>query len=162
MIEIKTETETDIDIDTMLERDAKKIEMFQVQAINGSNDINLVRIGEYTKMPVSSVMKLPFVSLGIECELLSYLVTIYEIACGKCPMIGFVIRHNRKNVTQENHRNPTLELVYNKNDKKFEIIYTDDKNRQTIKKSFVNYIGNTESVHLLTQVLVEDVISKYQ
>lgn len=144
-------------IGELVERDIKntkkKEKMFQVQCLKNKNKIDLVEIGEYDVMPIVPIMN--FKVDNCKFDMFSYLVTDSEVNKKEnLRMIGIIGTNGGKIVG-------SLDFIYNQNSSRFEIIFsTNEKNINKIEtlRTIDEYPGKEESIHLLTSVLVEDVI----
>ena len=148
-------TENFIKINEMINRDVKtkKKDLYQLQASENDTSVKIINIGQYENIPIVPILSKEL--NNYKCELLSYLVTSEELQHDdNLKMIGFIIMKNEKIIA-------SLDYTFNNKTKKFEIIFVKKQNNNIVKsllRSFSTYIGRKESIHLLSTVLIEDVI----
>lgn len=160
-MEIDKLNEEFIPIDEAINKHIKKeeFEIFQVQGEKNSNMVNIVSMGKYESIPMVPIYNINYD--GFICQMMSFMITIDEIDKEYYNMIGLLIFKNNNVIGSLN-----FVFIKDNNQKglnniigKFEIIFITKGNIESIR-SYNNYPGSQESIHILTEVLVEENVTE--
>ncbi len=163
-------TEDYFSVEKLLERDIPNTltDIYQIQSNTSDRSVKILEIGKFKKEEVPIVPILHMKLGTFFCEMMSYTISDDELINDSClKMIGFLIQIDKKIIA-------SLDFVFCPNEQKlerkkksnningfFQIVLTRRKqgnNVASIIKTFQEYPGREESVHLLATTLIEDVI----
>lgn len=156
-------SENYISINKLIERDFNMTCVYQLQSCKNDTHIQIINVGQFHTIPLVPILKFNF--KDYLCEMISYVVSEDDIINkNNIKMIGFLIQNNKNIIVA------SLDLMFsphiklsnlnniNKIDGKFEIILSRSNNNTLVIKTLSEFPGREESVHLLTDTLLEDVI----
>lgn len=162
-----TNTNEYVTVKHLVDRDvvSKGINTYQLQALT-DDTIKIVNIGKFNEIPIVPILAMQI--SGFNCEMLSFSVTEDEIHDNSyLKMIGFLIQLDGMIVAsldftfKPESKISNISVPHNTYKGIFEIVLTrriQNANVTQTIKTFTKYPGKEESVHLLTEVLVENVI----
>jgi len=125
---------------------------YQVQATLNQSSISIKHVGRGEQIPLIPILTLNHQQY--ECMMLSYCLSEEELTQPKLRMIGFIIQKADKVIASLDLMFVPQTTTNNISDGWFEVILSDAYGCEQIK--LINkYIGNDESIYLLTNLLLE-------
>ena len=140
--------------------------LYQIQSDKSLTTATIVNVGHHTTIPLVPILSFPYDHLT--CRLLSFTLLDQDLHDDSLKMIGFIIQEQDNIIgALEFHfvpsspppTSPSPSPTPTPNPGTFTIYSIQKKNSITHKipiKTFTEYPGRDESIHILTSTLIED------